>query len=86
METVVSISLHHGISIDDAFRLNDIFSEGTSVVFSCIKDREDLKKLSPLELQKMTRLNQSYQLPSTSTEETLNNINDVFEYQRLKPC
>ena len=85
METLVSISMHHNISTDDAFRLNEIFSDTNSVVFSCIKDREDLKKLSPVELQKMMRLNQSYQLPCTSTEEILNNINNIFEYQRLKP-
>ena len=39
METVISISLHHDISMDDAFKLTEIFSDRTPVVFYCIKDR-----------------------------------------------
>ena len=86
MESVISISVHHDITMDDAFKLTEIFSDRTPVVFYCIKDRVDLNNLSSAQLKKLTRLNQSYQLPSTNAEEIINNINDVFEYQRLKPC
>ena len=85
METYVSISLHHDISIDDAFKLYELFALAGSFSFICLKDRTDLTTLSAVQLQKLTRLNDSYPAASINTDETINDIVQVFEYQKLKP-
>jgi len=86
METFVSISLHHDISIDDAFKLHELFSLAGPVAFSCLKDRADLSTLSAAQVHKLTRLNDSYPTVLFNTNETINDIVQVFEYQKLKPC
>lgn len=86
METFVSISLHHDISIDDAFKLHALFSLAGPVAFSCLKDRADLATLSAAQVHKLTRLNDSYPTVHFNTNETINDIVQVFEYQKLKPC
>ena len=86
METFVSISLHHDISIDDAFKLHELFALAGSVAFSCLKDHTDLTALSDAQVHKLTRLNDSYPTVHFNTNETINDIVQVFEYQKLKPC